>query len=597
MRLGGLTGTTQLGAHCCPHSSLASQSRRQASRRCKKIVLYATESGVAQQQAVSQGSSLAVAAARNVPASTSAADSAIEFANAAVLEAGLQRSERLKQCRSWQEVLRTAAASANELTSPNIAVALKLLANMARNGGRAAMEGITSHPDFTLLLRRGLVVMYGCHNRDLANSLWSLAVLHHNDLPLMSVLTDQASRAVDTLNAKDLALITWSYATLRAPPGQLLEALALAAMQKIDEFEPQGLSMLVHSFAMLEYNPGNLLSAVAQRMEDTLPAFNSQAVANIMLAMGKLKFFSASLCAAVDQHVAQQISGYRPQEVCNLLWAFVTFAYVPVETLAAFQAAQLSHGADERLKGMDCASLIWAFASLGFQPQPALIERLCEMAAGQMAFMKQQETCNMLWGLAVLGACEVPIFQMLAQSIIRAYSPRRPDARVLRQLFQARMLAECSGVSLDLPEDMRQSAATYWMQSVLANPMSTSHRNVAQFMKRIRLAHVSKQPTKDGLLSIDLALQQTSDKPIAIQVTGPHETAVNTGEPLGQARSEKRLLEARGWTVVYLPTSRWPPKGSGTVKQAILSQLLSPHGVVVPQHEEGDAETGRATCE
>lgn len=69
------------------------------------------------------------------------------------------------------------------------------------------------------------------------------------------------------------------------------------------------------------------------------------------------------------------------------------------------------------------------------------------------------------------------------------------------------------------------------------------------------------------------------------QVVGPHELAGNTGELLGRAQAESRILTRDGWRCVYLPAASLA--GPDHVVQQRLAALLEKEGMSVRVPKSG----------
>ena len=54
---------------------------------------------------------------------------------------------------------------------------------------------------------------------------------------------------------------------------------------------------------------------------------------------------------------------------------------------------------------------------------------------------------------------------------------------------------------------------------------------------------------------------------------GPHHFTANTRTPLGETAGRRRLLAARGWTVISVPYFLWDSSPSLPAKQAYLAQV------------------------
>jgi len=56
-------------------------------------------------------------------------------------------------------------------------------------------------------------------------------------------------------------------------------------------------------------------------------------------------------------------------------------------------------------------------------------------------------------------------------------------------------------------------------------------------------------------------------------VDGPHHFTANTQAPLGETAGRRRLLAARGWTVVSIPYFLWDASPSQLAKHAYLAKV------------------------
>ena len=83
-------------------------------------------------------------------------------------------------------------------------------------------------------------------------------------------------------------------------------------------------------------------------------------------------------------------------------------------------------------------------------------------------------------------------------------------------------------------------------------------------------------------------------KALLVQVVGPHEMAVNTGELLGRARAESRLLAHRGWRVLHLAVADLSLTEQD--QQMRIAAMLQSEGVVVDSCilEQGKTISGTA---
>lgn len=88
-----------------------------------------------------------------------------------------------------------------------------------------------------------------------------------------------------------------------------------------------------------------------------------------------------------------------------------------------------------------------------------------------------------------------------------------------------------------------------YLAQVQDAPQSPVHKEVAALLRKLRVKHEAKRPTRDGLVSIDIALQPTPTRFVALQIIGNHEMMVNTGKLTGPVLYQRQLLEKNGWEV------------------------------------------------
>ncbi len=198
----------------------------------------------------------------------------------------------------------------------------------------------------------------------------------------------------------------------------------------------------------------------------------------------------------------------------------------------------------------------------------------------------------------MLGECHQPIFGVALALVLSEGDEQRRvlEPRLLRQLLQASMMAQAQGVEASLPPHVQRAAAK-WLHANSNTVPSLSHMRASKALKSLGLKHQLMVSVAEGLPTVDIALEQpsggqqvavqvflvlwpgcllcvqwecglggdhgrrfqhipASHRPVLpVQVIGPHEIAANTGELLGRARAEARLLRWRGWRCVYLPAA------------------------------------------
>ena len=81
----------------------------------------------------------------------------------------------------------------------------------------------------------------------------------------------------------------------------------------------------------------------------------------------------------------------------NILWSYVQSRFVPEPLLAVLGEHLARDDIAGSLRGLDWASLVWSFASLGRPLAPAALDALNSRGACCLVEMTPLELCNLLW--------------------------------------------------------------------------------------------------------------------------------------------------------------------------------------------------------
>ena len=121
-------------------------------------------------------------------------------------------------------------------------------------------------------------------------------------------------------------------------------------------------------------------------------------------------------------------------------------------------------------------------------------------------------------GLGVLGESRQPIFAQALALLLGDTEKRLMEARLLRQLLQASLLARVQEVPAELPPHLEQAAVKCWRSTSNAVP-SLSHLRIAALLKTLGVKHSLMMGVGVGLPVIDIALQAEAGRlPVAVQV-------------------------------------------------------------------------------
>ncbi|BDA48783.1 probable RAP domain-containing protein, chloroplastic [Coccomyxa sp. Obi] len=501
----------------------------------------------------------------------------------------------LMECQDVTEILDIVSEEAAIMTGDNAALALMRLVNLSRSQLHRLRHG----PGFHKLINTLEEHIDELGPKELAQTLWSLAKAKHSRPKLLRRLAERASSLVPDFNVRDLSTVIWAFGSLQySPDKSLLDDIGAAALAHMDEFQPQGLSMLTWGYGKLDHIPaGDLLGQVAQRLETQISLYHHQAVANMFYSLGRLGQYSPSVCSAVEMHVTEHADDFSTQELMNILWAFVKFRFVPTDFIGMLLKSVQDEKRAHAFRASDWAALIWGLASLGVSVSAEAMAAINNAAMQTVPDMTAPELCNVIWGLSILDECREPLFAEGISQLLDKQQQRSLEPRLLRQLLQASALARAAGMPVSLPQALEKAAAKWWRTTANRVP-SLSHDGVSRTLKNLGVKHKVLVFLLEGLPTVDIALEAGTDQQkVAIQVAGPHEVSANTGELLGRARAEARLLAANGWRPMHIVVSALSDPASQQTRSIVRQlqkeglQVGAPHG---GNHVVPDLPRGRA---
>jgi hypothetical protein len=116
----------------------------------------------------------------------------------------------------------------------------------------------------------------------------------------------------------------------------------------------------------------------------------------------------------------------------------------------------------------------------------------------------------------------------------------------------------------------------------------TIKQEVAAILKGLRVQHELGRRTRDGLVTIDVALQAPGERYIALQVVMEHEHTCNTGQFLGPLQFQTQVLEMNGWEVRHVRAKDLKALKPAS-KPLFMADLVRSMGVRVPVARGGAA--------
>ncbi|KAK9811917.1 hypothetical protein WJX72_012371 [[Myrmecia] bisecta] len=382
--------------------------------------------------------------------------------------------------------------------------------------------------------------------RDMAATVWALGCLDERRPRLLKVINGFTFPRSAVLNAIDLSNLMWGFAKLQLP---LTVQAQMAYTQRVAELAgslgPRELSTILWAFGRFEtylsYYPGvELMDKLAARIKP-------------------------------------ELEDWTPQCISSAAWAFGRMRHHPGPLLDAFKRKLLQRR--DKYAAPDWSGVIWGMTRLGYHPAE-LYDSLALAIEEDTVVVDAQLIATVCWSLAIFGELEHSLYSTMLQYVQRMVPGDFGDARTLRNLYQAHLLACATGAAQPdaLPTAFRQQGRSLWVEAM--NDTSTSsdlHNDIAHTLYRIGLPATIGADINEGLFKMDIMLRHPQGNKVAIEVLGPAKLTRNTHQMTARVLYRNRSLKALGFTVLTVPWDEWNALGrDDDAQEEYLIRLLAP---------------------
>ena len=130
---------------------------------------------------------------------------------------------------------------------------------------------------------------------------------------------------------------------------------------------------------------------------------------------------SPAFWAACEDSLVAQRHGLQPRDVANVMWALATLAWQPGDQLQGALRMQLEHAAPA-MRAQELAVTVWAVARLGMSSDKHLMVRCCRAIAEHCTRFEPRHVAQVLWALAEAGAvlpADQGLRRLLMQAVVR----------------------------------------------------------------------------------------------------------------------------------------------------------------------------------
>ncbi|KXZ45472.1 hypothetical protein GPECTOR_54g213 [Gonium pectorale] len=494
----------------------------------------------------------------------------------------------------------------------------------------------------------------------LSNMLWGCAKLARADSALVRPLAEAVGRKAGLCSAQHLSNSLYAMAVLGCSGPSYTEAqrsLAGAAVRLLkrapSEFNEQHLSNMLWALATLQPSDGShsqalVDAALAEWHRRGVAGCTPQDLSNTAWALAKLprsegphphpepyqRWFNTAVQAVLQSSFTGSARTATPQEWSNLLYALGLARHRPPHALLVRMAA--NQQLRTRANGQECANSLWSLAILYGRLElldgasRAAVEALVERLAGRLGQLLrggaegeqhvEQNLCNSLWALAVMGPDAVARHRTLVGALLGEVAQRWEAGRKgeftvkgLTQLWQVQLeLAEgadgLAGASRTVSGPLVGAALQKALNDFVVKELqhdnvvtTDAEREVLQALEALRqsgqrqhlqrTAGNSRSPVtvvavwhKEWLPQlgrrVDAAVELEGGRLLSVQFDGPNRFLANgehrrTRNGPTQLRDRQLEREFKRGNVLSVPYWEWIQlKGDRAAQQAYLVRLM-----------------------
>ncbi len=536
-------------------------------------------------------------------------------------------SKEFKECRCVQDVLDVLTDEIGNMSPHNTVTALGRLAALTKRMPPSERAAVLHAPAFVAALQLLARQLPAMSPFQLVNALYSAAVMGAplaRAPQLMAAADAAVARLAPEFNDRDVCSALYAYALLRhAKPGSGAGGLLLARAQSLLDtsgMEGRGVSMVLWAAGSLGWRHAGLAAAATRALlasgQALLRGMSSQGVANCVWGLAKANggAVDAALLARALASIEALGDECKPQEVLNTLWACARCRHDPEAHWGHLLRYCERHAA--ALAPADVASLFHALGAFGHAPPAAALAALLPRAAEVLPRMAPLEAASLYRGLGLSGQVHNAVWEELTlRGLPDAWRAGRLGPETKRMAFQGFLAGKLEGAEAAPPGEVLVDLKAAWDDGLAQRPRCGFARNgggggdggrrsalgaeVHSLLDQLGVKHDVDVPTRDGLSVVDVQLRASGGRWVALQITGEHEFASNSGQKLGPAALQQALLEKAGYEVRWLSVrdiADKPPHRRAFYLAELLRSLGVGLGKTASRLAEEQAEAGAAAA-
>ena len=416
----------------------------------------------------------------------------------------------------------------------------------------------------------------GKEGRSVANLLHSAAKVRP-PAALATALAHAAVRLAPSFNAREAANSLWAVAKLGVSAG-VVGPLAHAAVRLAPSFNAQEAANSLWAVTTLGVSDAGVVGPLAHAAVRLAPSFNAQNAANSLWAVAKLGVSDPAVVGPLAHAAVRLAPSFDAQGATNSLWAVAKLGVSDAGVVGplAHAAVRLAPSFNEQ----NAANSLWAVATLGVS-DAGVVEPLAHAAVRVAPSFNAQNAANSLWAVATLDVSDAGVVGPLAHAAVRL-APSF-NALHVHQVLQAHYAVPGGLLDATIVRELRARFVTGPTTS------SVSQRCVAAALKRLGHSVSEEAPLLDGLLTIDVRLDQpgaVGGCSVAVEFDGPfHFLRTLAPTPAGAASLtvdgatllRNRLIASAGLALVCVPYTEWVDvkRAGAAAEDAYLTRRLA----------------------
>ncbi|CAK9111823.1 cGMP-dependent protein kinase [Durusdinium trenchii] len=255
-----------------------------------------------------------------------------------------------------------------------------------------------------------------CRPQQLANALWSCAVLMFQPVELLTLLCRWAVKRLSNFVPQNVSNSIWALATLGFVDEELLELVPKHVEANLQDYSPQDLSNTCWAFARLQRPCDALFRWVLAESVMQLSRFQPQNMSNLVWACATVMYKDEEAMMAIAVSACARVAEFGTQELSNLTWGLATLGIFCEDWMEASGAEMMKHC--KECVPQDLSNTLWAYGTLKHKRNEHIRAINWEVMR-QIEWFSPQGLSNVIWGLSAVEYRDMKALTCISEEILR----------------------------------------------------------------------------------------------------------------------------------------------------------------------------------